>query len=202
MNITPFELTIPSPRKGPAIKYDMTKVAAAEARVHEIAIVTAVKAPELMSTFSQACFTLGRYAAELFLNHRLAEKRTEDRKAVLIVDVIPTQLEEKKLGSNETNRQALLNLDPEYSDATIAEAETEAALIYVERKLRDMEGALNAVKRAAEIMNQIQYRANPNLSTGGMDDALRESLEEGERLRKEANQRQSQNGLRIGKATY
>lgn len=201
MNLSQFELAVPSP-KGGHVKYDMTKVAEAEARVHEIAIVTPAKAPELMATFSEACFTLGRYAASLFLQHRLAEKRTEDRKAVLIVDVIPTLLEEKKLGSNETNRQALLNLDQEYSDSTVAEAETEAALIYVERKLRDMEGALNAVKRAAEIMNAIQYRANPNLSTGGVTSEVEEALAESERLRREGNVRQSQNGLRIGKAKY
>jgi len=199
MEITSFEITVPNPKKtGTPIKYDMSNVATAESRVHEIAIVTPAKAPELMATFSQACFTLGRYAADLFLQHRMAEKRTEDRKAVLIVDVIPTQLEQKKLGSNETNRQALLTLDPEYSDATVAEAETEAALIYVERKLRDMEGALNAVKRAAEIMNAIQYRSNPNLSTSGMEEALEES----DRLRRESNARQSQNGYRVGKATY
>jgi hypothetical protein len=163
-------LIIPNPKKElTPIRYDMRVINYAEGRVSEIAIVTATKAPELMATFSKACFELGRHFSDLHLQHRLAKKRLNDRKAVLILDSIPDKIQEKKaakkdVSNNEDTRQAIMDLDPEYSEAWVAEAQTEAALLLIERKVKDMEGALNAVKKILGETYGIFHRPNPNMN--------------------------------------
>lgn len=200
MNLTEEILEISNPRATlKLLSYDMREIHKAESRVHEIALVSASKAPELMSIFSAACFKLGRHMADLNLQHRLAKKRVGDRRAILIIDVIPEKLKEKNLAANEATRQAFLDRDPEYSDAAVGEAETESALIYIERKLRDMEGALNAVKRAADI--NIHFRPNPNLSTGGFEDE--EFASQLEETRKQMHAVSiATNGVKIGSVKY
>lgn len=163
------DLTFPNPGKSIApIKLDMSEVNFAEGRVPEIAFVTPTKGPELMSVFSKACFVLGRHVANVYFHHRMAKKRLGDRAAILLIDVIPDKIKEKDLRDNEQVRQAFLDLDPEYSAAHVAEAQTEATLMLVERKLRDMEGALNAVKKAVDGQYGIFSRSNPTLQTGGI----------------------------------
>jgi hypothetical protein len=180
---------------------DMIEIAVAESRVPEIAFVNPAKAPELMSVFSSACFALGRQVSKLHYEHRLAKKKLGDRAAVMLIDIIPDQMTAKSLRDNEQNRQAFLDLDPEYSAAWLAEAQAEALLMLTERKLRDMEGALNAVKEASRGQHGIAYRQNPNLQTGGFD--LDAALEQGQRDL-DAVRTASANGVRmpIGKATF
>lgn len=163
-------LSVPNPRKEVTpLLYDLTEVLVAEGRVHEISFVTPSKAPELMSVFTRACFTLARYASDLSLQRSLAERRIADRQAVMIIDVIPEKIKEKKLTSNDATRQAFLDLDPEYSEAVVAEAHVSAALMLVQGKLKAMESALNAVKKILGDTQSVYHRSNPNMSTGGFD---------------------------------
>lgn len=150
-------------------RFDMTLVLQAEARVHEIGIVTPTKAPELMSVFSRACFVLGHHLRNAYLGVQRARKATADRRAVVTIDVVPGKLEEKKLRDNETNREAIIQLDPEHGAAMEREAEYEAILLYLRRKIDDMEGALNAVKKVLGETEGVFRRHNHNMSAGAPD---------------------------------
>jgi len=170
--------------------YDMELVNRAEQRAQEIAIVTPAKAPELMATFSRACFDLGRHLAMATLAYEKAKQATANRKAVMIIDIIPEKMSEKKLASNETTRQAFLDLDPEYRAAVEAEGVHKAILVYLKRKIEDMENALNAVKKVYGETDNVYRRANPALSTGSIDpDHVRE-------------QNTATGQLKIGKPNY
>lgn len=145
-------------------QYDMTVINQAEDRVHEIAVVTPTKAPELMALFSRACFTLSRHLASMYLGYQNAKKATANRKAVMIIDVIPTKIAEKKLSQNDATRQAFLDLDSEYSEALDKENQFEAAVMLVKRKIEDMEGALNAVKKVLADTDGVYRRPNYNMN--------------------------------------
>lgn len=144
------------------MRFDMTASNLAESRVHEIALVTPTKAPELMSVFSRACFDLGRHLRDAYLASVRARKKAADRKAVMAIDVIPGLLKEKQLASNAETRQALTELDAEYSKLSDEEAQVEAVLLYIKRKIEDVEGALNAVKKILGESEGVFNRPNYN----------------------------------------
>lgn len=145
-------------------RYDLTYVHQAESRTHEIAIVTPTKAPELLSVFNRACFVLGRYLRELYKGVEKAKKAREDRKAVLIIDVIPAKLKARDdLADNADTRKAFYSLDPEYSALSDQLIEWEATLLYVQRKLKDMESNGNAVKKVLHDTGDMYKRPNYNV---------------------------------------
>lgn len=145
----------------------MTLPNQAEARVQEIAYVTRQKAPELISVFARACFTLSRYLTAIHLAHQMAIKAAANRRAVLLIDVIPGILSEKKLASNESYRESLITLDPEYDRLSTVEIEFEAALLYMKRKIEDMESALNATKKVVGETDSVYNRPNYNWAETG-----------------------------------
>jgi hypothetical protein len=141
----------------------MTSILRAESRVIEIAFVTPSKAPELLSTFVKACFDLARFYSELQLQHRLAERRSDKRRAVVLLEVVPATVSEKKLGSNAEIREAIVDTDIEY-DASVTDAfEVEALLTLVKGKLQAMEEALHAVKKVLQDATPAFVRNNPDL---------------------------------------
>lgn len=157
-------LEIPDPiNAGGVIRFDLTEIHHAESRIPEISSVNGVRAQELMGFFSKACFLLGRILPTLHMNHRLAEKKVGDRSAVVVIDVMTETIKSKGLSNNDTTRQAILDLDPLYSQAVTDEIKTQAALLYVERKLRDMEGAFHATKEIHKTMSGLATRPNPML---------------------------------------
>jgi hypothetical protein len=181
-------------------KYDMTVSNYAESRVHEIETVNRAKMPELVATFSKACFALGRILPQVHLGKALAEREVARRKAILSIDVIPGKMTEKKLSSNETNRQALLDVDEEYSAAVERELRFEAALMYLRLKHDDMEGALNAVKKAVADNEKDFYRPNYNAVNTNMD--APQDWPKDEWDLQEPQVPVTSTGLKIGKAKY
>lgn len=175
------QLSIPNPKANGSLRisYDLTNVLAAETRLHEIAIVTPTKGPEMLMLFSLGLRDLSGYVSDLQYQSSVASKKKRERRAVVVVDIIPTKLAEKKLSNNDTNREAVIELDPEYSVWCDVEAEIEAAYTYVREKFRNMESHLNAVKRALDVTGQFyQYNNNSNLIQSNVE------------------------GMAVGKATY
>jgi hypothetical protein len=165
--ITNNNLSIPNPKNDGSVRlmYNLENVIAAESRLHEIAFVTPSKGPELLTLFSVALRDLSTYVADLQYQCALASKKKRERRAVVVTEIIPVKLAEKKLSNNDTNREAVVELDPEFSAWCDVEAEVEAAYTYVREKFRNMESHLNAVKRALDVTGQFyQYNNNPSLN--------------------------------------
>lgn len=151
MDLTRDSLTIPNPRPGELrLKYDLSLVSYAEDRIEEIAFVTPHKGPELLATFSKALRELSRHLAHLHYQCSVASKKRRHRRAVVVIDVVPTVLAEKKLTNNETNREAIVELDPEFSAVCDVEGEVEAAYVFIREKYRTLESCLNAVKKSMD----------------------------------------------------
>jgi hypothetical protein len=199
MELNEGYLTVTNPLKDLAsIKYDIRDVLDAEARTAEIAVMTPQKSAELMAVFSRACFTLVRTYSDLLFQHRLAERRFKERRAILVIDIIPGAIKDKGLTQNETTRQALMDLDPEYAHLEIIEAQLDAARTYIQGKLRAMEGNLNAVKKILGDTSAVYNRGNPYYNTGGLDsgDIVEQSPQD---FRPQVTET---SGIKIGKSRY
>jgi hypothetical protein len=150
MDFTQKELSIPNPvGAGGTVRsrFDLSNVMTAELRVSEIASVNAHKAPELLSVFALAMRDLSTHFAQLQYLSSVAARKKRERRAVVVLEIIPGKLAEKKVSNNDTNREAVIELDPEYAALCDVEAEVEAAYVYVREKARNMESHLNAVKK-------------------------------------------------------
>lgn len=157
-------LTIPNPLKNLApIQYDIRLVVAAENRVGDIAIVNPMNGQELLALFSRAAFSLSKICSDLQLQHNLIQKRMGDRAAIMTVDIIPEKAKSRGLPQTMVTRQAFLDLDEEYSSAHNIEMAIEAAVTYVDKQLKAMEGALSSIKKIFDSNNSVYRRPNPNL---------------------------------------
>lgn len=177
MNLTKETLSIPNPDpqgKTLVITYDMLRIHEAEARVPEISFLSFTKAPELLTKFSLAMQDLGNYLADLGYRESVAKRKLRERRAVVVVEVIPSKLAERKLANNDTNREAIVELDPEYSVSTDILNQIEAAFVLVREKLRAIESAINCTKRVLDTLpnfllnsnlNTTMYNTNANTNT-------------------------------------
>jgi hypothetical protein len=168
---------------------DMGEVYQTEARVHEIAGLTHDKAPELIAAFSRSSFILGRHLRKLHEYAHKADRKASHRRAILLVDVLPAKMAEVKMAQNESNRQALLDLDEELELYVNLEAEIGACLVYVKQKISDMESAISSIRRIMRDTEGETYRPNHNLSTGSINKSP-EITEVGQKK------------LKVGKANY
>jgi hypothetical protein len=193
-------LQIPNPLKDLSpVNYDLKKIAEAESRVHEISFMSPTKAAELISVFAVACFDLAEVFSDLYLRHRYAKKRVSDRKAVVVLDIMPQRLSDKKAANNAETRQAVIDLDEEYSKAIYVEIEIEAALKLIQGKLFAMEGALSAVKQVSYEVRNTYNRQNPNLMVPeySMSSEVKE-----ESPAPQDNTQTSPTGVKYGKPRY
>jgi hypothetical protein len=169
-------LIVPNPLKGfDYLRYDMRLCLAAERRLEEIATVNPERGQELLALFNRAAFQLSRVYTDLHLQLELARGRVSERKAIMLVDYIPAKIKEKGLQDNTMSRQALLDLDEEFKLATSIHNNIEAYILYVEKQLKAMEGALSSVKKIYDATNSAYRRPNPNLVTTGIEEKLEES---------------------------
>jgi len=169
MLFTGTELVCPAGRKdsGPLI-VDLGAILTAEARQAEIAFVTPQKAPELLREFNEAWRNLHKLTVQLAAEKLAAERQTANRRAVLLVDTVPSILKEKHLTSNDANRDAIITLDAEYQALLETEDQLTAIVAYLRGKLTSFENAFSAVKKImSEDTYNMQARQNPNLKGGG-----------------------------------
>jgi len=165
MFLTKDNLSIPNPdpKNGNIyLTYDFTAIMQAEARMDEISFVTPSKAPELLTKFTLSLRDLGNHLADLSYRESVAKRKVRERRAVVVLEVMAGKLAEKKLGNNDTNREAVIDLDLEYSAATDVLNQIEASFILVREKLRSVESAINSTKK---VLDTYPNLPNYNLPT-------------------------------------
>lgn len=154
------ELTIPG-RDGP-VTFDTTSIEKADGRIHEIAFVNALKAPELLATFLEAHIRLSYIISRLEIEKRYAERYADGKKSVIVLDEAAGILKLKGL-SKESNpagsadlRQAVLDGDAGYQDALDRVAELEALSELHRSQQRALDNAIYSVK---DILKSRDYTA-------------------------------------------
>lgn len=148
---------------GQPIEIDMGFWARQEARLAEVANVTPMKAPELLSTFNKAALELDRLANTVELEYQFAVRESEKVRASVLLDKVPKILQEKglvkpsnPLGSEDL-RAAILAQDAELEQA----CETADMLKALVKMLR---GKYDAFERAFRSVRTMVGEQNFNFS--------------------------------------
>ena len=130
-----------------AVSIPLEEILKAEARQDEVAFVTKMKAPELLTVYNKSIRDLKKYISQATAHLSKANKRVEDRKGVLTLEVIPARLAELKIASTKDSRDAVISQDKEYSVLTEIVDEVTAVIQYLESKAKSFENAYSSVKK-------------------------------------------------------
>lgn len=131
----------------------MEAVYTALARIEEIAIVNAHKAPELCACFARAYATLTDHLSRISAEVVKAKNRLAERVAIVTIDEAPRILREKGLisarspGGSEDLRKAVLEQDAEYKLRRDRLQELEAYYELLSGKQDSAEQAYLAVRK-------------------------------------------------------
>lgn len=168
MEFTGTQLVCPSGKPGAEpIVIDLEKILRAEQRQEEVAIVTPMKAPELLREFNIAWRDLHKVVVNLASEQLLAERHLANREAVLTLEVVPGKLKELGIASNEANRKAVVTLDAEHQQLQEVVDEIDGLVRYLKGKLTSFENAFSSVKKIlGEDASWMQARQSPSLSGG------------------------------------
>jgi hypothetical protein len=166
-------LTCPAGKRGaPPIVIAFGKILAAEARQVEIASVTPEKASMLLEVYNTAWRELHALFSKLSYEKVCAEKEANRRKAIVLLEIVPTRLKDLGVASSADTRQAVLDLDEEYQDYTDRVAQLEAVCEYMKGKLKSFENAFTAVKKVMqEDLYGMLYKGQDGTSAGAQGTA-------------------------------
>jgi hypothetical protein len=121
-----------------------------EGRMVEVASVTPMKAPELLSTMNKAWLEAGRVVIALEYQLVQAKKAASERKAVVLLDEVPKVLAAKGFNparAGEDMRNAVLAQDADYQAALDRQANIEAVAELLRLKQKGFENSYTSVKK-------------------------------------------------------
>lgn len=150
------------------LSLDMTEIRQADARRQEVAMVNALRAPELLTLFNSAWLVTARYINYLEYELDVATRRLAEIKAIIILDKVPVILAEKGLANarsplgSEDVRQAILDRDPDYKRVQEYLSNVRCYLGLLEAYQTSFMNAYNSVKKILGT-DTSSWRPNPNL---------------------------------------
>lgn len=156
--------------EGGAIIIDLDKIAQMEARLAEVALVTPIKAPELLSVFTDAWLALQRHAISLETERLRADRVARMRRSLVVLDIAPEVLRNKGLirtgspAGSEDLRQAVLDGDEFYQNSLSLVYEIGCCIDVLKVKAKAFEMAYNSVKK---ILDADRYFYTPNHNLNG-----------------------------------
>ena len=164
MEINPEVLVVPNGLPGLSpLKLDLKGIFQVESRIQEIAILTPVKAPELMALFNKAYCDLVSMISMVQLQYELAKKYSNEVKAVVLLDRVSDILKAKGLATSskptgsEDFRQAVLDLDPDYQAAQDKIMQLKSILMLLEGKQKSIDMAYTATKKVYGDTSQFRH---------------------------------------------
>lgn len=163
------EIVCPGGGNAPPIKINLDQILVDELRQDEIAAVTPQKAGELFASFGRAWRDLNKICNELGSALTRAEKTMNDRRSVLLVEVVPGTIKSKGLDSNKETREAIIHLDEEHRRLMDIRDEISATLEFMQGKKKSFETASHNLRKlmGEEAFNFGNRTSNPALSGGG-----------------------------------
>lgn len=163
-------LQLPSATKDlPDRVLNLGEILIAEGRQREVAMVTPMKAPELLYTFNHAWLETDKLVKGLAADLVKAEAQVEKRKATILLYEAEAFLKARNVASTKDSRDAVIVLDPEYELLQDRVDQIYAAQEWLKGKMKSFENSYSSVKK---IMGEDAYDMstrmnNPNLSGGG-----------------------------------
>jgi len=147
---------------------DLSDIYAAEVRQQEIAMVTPMKAPELLYAFNRAWLTVDQLVKQLTETETAAKREVERVKADLLLNRVEDILKQKGVGSTKDTRDAVIVLDQKYSDAQDRADQLHATVEWLKGKRDGFENAFTSVKKimGEDTYNMSGRMPNPDLKHG------------------------------------
>ena len=169
MPIEGTTIEVPAPKEGAKpLTFDLSSIYMAESRQQEVAIVTPIKAPELLWVFNKAWLDVDGVIKRLSEARTSAEREVEKVRADLLLNRIEDILKLKNVSSTKDTRDAVIVLDPSYQAAQDRVDQIHATCEWLKGKRESFENSFTSVKK---IMGEDTYNmsgrlSNPNLSHG------------------------------------
>jgi len=166
----PGLIALRAPRGLPGLaplELEMFEIIRAEQRIDEIAIVNAIRAPELLKTFNKAYLQLRQYISALEFEYETAVKYQGEVRATIILDDAPRVLRERNLVSEKNpsgsvdQREAVVALDERFKKISEVVNSLKCFISLLEGKKDAIEKAYTSVKRI--LPDNSTRRPNPNL---------------------------------------
>jgi tetrahydromethanopterin S-methyltransferase subunit G len=133
-----------------------------EARIDEIATVTPHKAPELLSTFNRAFLDLDVFIKQVELEVHAAKMYMATVKATILLDRAEEYFKERGIKGSADLRQALVDADPDYQNASERVNALESAREFLKGKQKGIEMAYSSVRKI--IGESVYNHRNTNLN--------------------------------------
>jgi hypothetical protein len=162
-------VTVPGPKPGePDIVLELKDILIAESRQREVAIVTPMKAPELLSLFNEAWRNVDKLVKRLVEAQNRADHMVERRRAKLLLEHVEGVLKAANLSSTKDTRDAVITLDDEFQAAQDRVDQIQAAAEYLKGLQKSFENAFTSVKKimGEDAFNMANRIGNKNLSHG------------------------------------
>lgn len=162
----------PTGANNDSIKIDLKSILESERRLHEVAITTKDKAPELLASFNLSWLELHGHIVYLENERNIADRELRKRRSVIVLDVAPQILKDKGLANprspagNEDLREAVINQDAEYLAIEERYQKIEAVIELLRGKLKAFEMAYNSVKKIISDLPSFYNNYDPRLTHG------------------------------------
>jgi hypothetical protein len=147
---------------------NLAEILTAEARQSEVAIVTPVKAPELLHLFNHAWLETEKLAKKLLADINTAKKEVEKRKATVLLYEAEAVLTKCGVDSTKDSRDAVVTLDPEYQALGERVDQLVAAREWLVIKSKAFENSYSSVKKImGEDAYNMSFKPQSHISGGG-----------------------------------
>lgn len=140
-----------------AIVIDLRAILVAESRMIEVQSVTPAKSAELCMAFTISWRDLHQNICFLEAEKLKAQRVVDCRKAILLLEVIPEMLKNKKASSNDDNRKAVIALDEEHTRAQETVDQITAIIELLKGKMKAFEMSYTTVKKMMGASDTFNY---------------------------------------------
>lgn len=177
MNNEKTKIVLPKGRaeKG-EFEVDLDFLAKIEKRKKEISYVNKESAPELLYSFNESYCEVNKIAIQISLEYNQALEAVEERKAVVLLDIVPEELKKRNLASarspagSDDFRKAILQLDSKLKDLNERAETLKAFYQLLKIKSKGLEMAYQAVKKIYDPYKGITDNIHPRLNSGHEDE--------------------------------
>jgi hypothetical protein len=146
-------LVVPSFKKAPELRLDMSKIREAEGRIHESKTVNPSTYKDLEYAFNEAWRDLKRHLSQVGYQISLAEREIEEAKADVLLDKYPEFMAGRpKSQDNADTRKAFLARDEGYSQALDRFNQMKALESVLDSKARAFEKTCAFMKKSIELI--------------------------------------------------
>lgn len=157
-NITAASIVCPEIEGIIPLVIPLCKLAVAEVRVGEVAIVTSSTAPELLAFYNKSWAEVNDLLSAVVYQKRIAESRLRDIKNQKLLDEVPDIIKEKKLPGSKDIRDAILESYPECKELQEKIYQFECVMSLLETKSKKFENAFTSVKKLYGSGNVLSQR--------------------------------------------